>query len=76
MIKYKYILPAAVVRCLIYVTVKYTEHEEKEVGPKVTKPVNEVSAIDLTKKRSYYNLGKYQQQKANKDQKGINGEND
>jgi hypothetical protein len=40
----------------------------------VTKPVNEVTASYFAKKRCYYNQRKYQQQKANKDQKGINRE--
>ena len=33
MIKYKYVLPATVVRHLVYIMMKYAKHEEKEVGP-------------------------------------------
>lgn len=76
MIKYKYILPAAIMRRLIYIAVKYDEHQEKEIGPYMTKPVNEVSSPDFTKKRSNYHQREYQQQKAYKDQRGVNGEKD
>ncbi len=40
----------------------------------MAKPVNEVTAPYFAKKRGYYHQWKYKQQKANKDQKGINGE--
>ena len=40
----------------------------------MAKPVNEVTATKKKKKRGYYHQWKYKQQKANKDQKGINGE--
>ena len=42
----------------------------------MTKPVNEITAPDFTKKRSYDHQRKYQQQEANKDQKGIKGKKD
>ena len=74
MIKYKYVLPAAVVRCLIYITMKYADHQKKEVGPNMAKSINEVSAPYFAEKRSYYHQRKYQQQEADKDQKRINGE--
>ena len=50
MIKYKYVWFGTVMRHFVYIPVKYANHQQKEVGPKMTKPVNEVSAPDLTKK--------------------------
>ena len=58
----------------IYITVGNAGHEQEKVGPKVAKPVNEVPSPDLAKKRGHDNDGKYQQQEANKDQGGVNGE--
>jgi hypothetical protein len=52
---------------------KYADHQEEEISPNMTKPVNEVSAPDFAEKRSDYHQRKYQQQEADKDQKGING---
>lgn len=42
----------------------------------MTKPVNKIAPHNFTKKGSYYHQGKYQQQEADKDQKGINGKGD
>jgi hypothetical protein len=54
--------------------VKYARHQQKEIGPKMTKPVNEIPALDPAKKRGQNNNRENQQKEANKDQKGIDRE--
>lgn len=63
-----------VVWSFIYITMRYPDHEYKEVSPGMAKLIYEVSAPYFTKKRRNNNQRKYQEQEAYKDQQGINGE--
>jgi len=44
------------------------------MGPKMTEFVYKISTLYPAKKRSYHNSRKNQEQEADKDQKGVNSE--
>jgi len=74
-VKYKYILPAVIHFAFIYILCADTEHKQKEMGPGMTKLVNEIAALYLAKKRSNDHQREYQDQKTGEHYNSIKGVN-
>lgn len=76
MVKYKYIVPRPVMWYFVYISMPDTNHKYKKIGPKVTELIYEIPSPYLTKKRGNNDHWKYQQQKGQKDKKGVNCKKD
>ena len=56
----------------VQITMPDADHKQKKVGPEITELIYKIATPDFAKKRSDNHQKKYEQQKAYKDQKGIN----
>ena len=71
MVEHKYVLFFGVNGLVIYILHTDTDSEQEEIGPYLTKQVYKIATPELSKKRSNYYQGEYQDQKRNEHNNSV-----